>query len=82
MERRNLKKDIVMLIGLTAIILICLALFIVIGEQLELITFTLGYRIGGLTPMDSWLIIILLVFAPGIFLSLFMLYRFKIIEVD
>ena len=82
MARRNKKKDVVMLIGLTAIILTCLALFIVMGEQLELITFTLGYRIGSLSPMDSWLIVILSVFAPGIFLSLFMLYRFKIIEVD
>jgi len=70
------------LLGLTALVLIFLAIFIVIGEQYNLIQFQIGPGLYGLSPLDTWLIIILCVFGPGVFLALYFTFKFKIIDVD
>jgi len=70
------------LVGLTAFLLIALAIFILIGEQYNLIQFSLGPSLGGLSPLDTWLIIILCIFGPGIFLTLYLTLKLKIIDVD
>lgn len=69
------------LIGLTSIILLALGGLIVLGEQLGFITLYVGPSIANMSPLDTWLIIILCIFGPGIFTSLYLLYKFKIVEV-
>jgi len=70
------------IIGLTAVSLVILAIFIVIGEQLNFIQFYIGSGLLGLSPMDTWLIIILCIFSPVFFLSYYFLYRMKIVRVE
>lgn len=80
--KRKYAVRFLVLLGLTALVLIFLALFIVIGENYGLIQFTIGPGLYGLSPLDVWLIIILCVFGPGIFLALYLTFKFKIIDMD
>jgi len=70
------------IIGLTAVSLVILALFIVLGERLGLIQFYVGSSLLGLSVLDTWLLIILCVFSPVFFLSYYFLYRMKIVRVE
>ena len=63
-------------------VLIILALFIIIGEQYGLVEFVIGPELYGLSPLDIWLIIILAIFGPAIFISLYLTYKLKIIDID
>lgn len=81
MKKRSYVRFFV-LVGLTTITLIFLSIFIVIGEQYNLIQFQVGPGLYGLSPLDTWLIIILCVFGPGIFLAFYFTFKFKIINVD
>lgn len=81
-KMKRLARDMLVLVGITALALVLIALFIIWGEQSGLITVALGPGIMGLPPMDSWLIIILCVYAPGIFIAAFLLYRFKLLNLE
>jgi len=75
-------RNIIFIVGLTAVSLVILALLIVLGEQLNLIQFYVGSGIAGLSPLDTWLIIILCIFAPVFFISYYFLFRMKVLRVD
>lgn len=70
------------IIGLTAVSLVILALFVILGEQLGLIQFYVGPSLGDLSPLDTWLIIILIVFTPIFLVSYYSLFRMKILRVE
>jgi hypothetical protein len=66
----------------TVIILLSLSVFIVIAEQFNLILFSLGPRLLGLSPLDTWLIISILIFAVPVYIIIYLLIEFKILEVQ
>lgn len=74
-------KDLFTLIGITSVSLIVLALFIVLGEQFEIIQFYVGDGLLGLSPLDIWLVIVLLIFAPAMFGSYYLLYKLKVVKI-
>jgi len=69
------------IIGLTAISLLVLAAFILIGERFGIIQFYVGGSLLGLSPMDTWLVIILCVFAPVFIILFVLLYKMKLLKI-
>jgi len=78
MEKKS--KEVIYIIGLTGIFLLILCFFLFFGEKLGLIELRVGESILGLSPLDVWLIIILVVFAPAIFITLYLLNQYRLLE--
>lgn len=80
-QKKQEIKNFLILLGITFIFLGILSLFIIIGEYLGLIQLYVGNTIMGLNPLDIWLILVICIFGPAIFSSLYLLYKFKILDV-
>ena len=79
-KRRKLLIKQLALFGATSLTLLILALSIKLGELMGFIELYTGWAINGLSPLDTWLIIILFVFTPPVLLSYNLLLKYKIIE--
>jgi uncharacterized paraquat-inducible protein A len=66
----------------TVIVLFILSLFIIIFEQFNFIQFYVGEALFGLSPLDTWLILSLFVFGLPVYLSIYFLINFKILEIQ
>lgn len=68
------------LIGLTAITLVIFAFYIKIAEWLGLLQLYVGTSLWGLTPLDTWLVIALLVFAVFFYVTYYLIYKFRVMK--
>jgi hypothetical protein len=69
------------LLGIDVLIILALAVVIVIFEQLGYLQFYIGVQLYNFSPLDTWLIIILIFTAP-IYIILIVLYNYSIIDVE
>lgn len=81
MIKLNKKIDtFIYLVGTTTICLFVYALIIVFFERFGLIQMYVGHRIIGLSTLDTWLILMLIVWFPLFFSIIFVLYKLKLIK--
>jgi len=69
------------LIGFTSIALLFIGASISHAEQQGFIQIYLGYKLYGFSPLDSWLIVILIIFGLPIFALFTLIYWLKIIKI-
>lgn len=74
-------KKFLLIGGATGATMLFLALFVFVAERLGLMDVRVVVSISDWPPLDIWLIVILCVFTPPIYIMYYLIYKFKILEV-
>jgi hypothetical protein len=80
-KRKRVIKTQLILIGLTAITLLIFAFYVWVAEQLGVLQFLVGFQLWNLSPLDTWLIIIVFPFGVFFYVTYYFIYKFKVMSV-
>lgn len=80
-KRKRVIKTQLILIGLTAITLLIFALYVWVAEQLGVLQFLVGFQLWNLSPLDTWLVIIVFPFGVFFYVTYYVIYKFKVMSV-
>lgn len=80
-KRKRIIKTQLILIGLTAISLLIFALYVWVAEQLGILQFLVGVRLWNMSPLDTWLVIVVFPFGVFFYVAYWLIYKFKVMSI-
>jgi hypothetical protein len=80
-KRKRIIRTQLVLVGLTAVTLFVFALFVWIAEQMGILQFYVGFRLWEMSPLDTWLVVIVFPFGVFFYISYYLIYKFKVMPI-